>query len=273
MTARLGVIGDPIAHSLSPLIHNAWLKAAGIDAQYDAIHVSEGELPAALARLSTEGAIGLNITMPHKHAALEAAASASEAAQKIGAANTLTRTGNGTWIADNTDAPGFLRALANAGISDLAGCKTLVLGAGGSARAIVYALYESGAQICLLNRTVERARALLDDIAPDKAVHGPLEQIGDKLSDADLVINTTSAGHSGAFIPLTQGAGRLFMDISYGAAANGQLAHAEQMGWQVRDGLPMLVTQAAESFRIWFGQMPDTNIAMAQCRKAVEARK
>ncbi len=272
MTDRLGVIGDPVAHSLSPLIHNPWLQAAGIDARYEAIHVPDGQLPDALDRLYKEGVVGLNVTLPHKQAALAAAASASEAASRIGAANTLSRGENGTWLADNTDAPGVLKALEMAGLAELSGCRTLVLGAGGSARAVVYALSESGAEITLLNRTLERAGALLTEIAPGNTVYGPLSGLPDKLNAADLVINTTSGGHSGQMHTLTQGGGRLFLDISYGPAAAAQLAHADEMGWQVRDGLTMLVAQAAESFRIWFGQMPDTQAALVRCRQAVEAR-
>lgn len=270
MTRILGVIGDPIAHSLSPLIHNAWLDEAGIDARYDPIQVMQGALKSTLDDLANRAAVGVNVTLPHKHDALALAVQASPAAEKIGAANTLTLSDDGNWHADNTDAPGLLRALGMTGIDDTANMQVLVLGAGGSARAAVYALTAAGAKVTILNRTLERAAALNDDVGNEDSVYGSTDVLVEKAASADLVINTTSGGYAGHIHHLPVGDGRLFLDISYGSAAAQQLAHASAQNWQVQDGLGMLVAQAAESFNIWFGQMPETESALTRCRVAVE---
>ncbi len=271
MTRLLGVIGDPINHSLSPLIHNAWLRAAGFDATYEAMQVAKGELPAALETLSEGGVMGLNVTLPHKHAALEAATTRSDTAAKIGAANTLTPLPGGGWQADNTDVPGFLYALGQSGFGELAGKRILVFGAGGSARAVVFGLSQGGASLTILNRTEARAAALSTELTQNKARHGPMSAYRDYLPSADLVINTTSMGYSGDVLDLEAGRDRLFVDISYGKIAASQLSHAEAQGWQTMDGLAMLVAQAAESFEIWFNVRPDIDQALQRCRTVVDA--
>ena len=270
MTGLLGVIGDPIAHSLSPLIHTHWLAAAGIDATYIAMHVKAGDFSDHIHALERQPVVGVNITLPHKLAALAIADEASPAAQAIGAVNTLTRH-EGCWLGDNTDAPGFLAALAMAGAVELAGRRVLVLGAGGSARAVVYALTGAGAVLTILNRTPERAAALSAEITGGRAVHGGLDPSPQQWGAADIVINTTSRGHGGEGFDLPPGRGRLFFDLSYGAPARNQLSSAAAADWQVQDGLAMLVAQAAESFHIWFGVRPDMSSALALCRQKVEA--
>jgi len=271
MTRLLGVIGDPIAHSLSPLIHNAWLRDAGIDATYEAMQVAEGDLPHALNTLRDRAAIGVNITLPHKHAALIAAKQSSMDAALIGAANTLTLLGDGVWHADNTDGLGFMAALKPAGFNDVNGKKTTVLGAGGSARAIVHALHEGGADLIILNRTVSRAKDLSTELTDGNAVYGSIDQLTEYTSESAIVINTASFGHSGNHFDLETSDGQLFFDISYGKVAAPQLAHAAAQGWQTVDGLSMLVAQAAESFNIWFGERPNVERALERCRKIVEA--
>lgn len=269
MTKLLGVIGDPIAHSLSPLIHNGWLRDLGFDATYEAMQVAEGTLPEALSTLAQRNTVGVNVTLPHKTAALEAATTRSPAAETIGAANTLTLT-NGAWHADNTDAPGFLEAL---GRVDPYKDKVLVLGAGGSARALVYALTGLGIPVRVLNRTEAKAAALVRELGGSKTVYGSIRQYSEYIEDATIVINTTSMGYSGDALDLPAGSDRLFFDISYGKIAASQLAHAEAMGWQTRDGLTMLVAQAAFSFEIWFGERPDIEAGLRRCNLAVEALK
>lgn len=271
MTKLLGVIGDPISHSLSPLIHNGWLREFGFKATYEAMHVPAGELGTALETLATRDVVGLNVTLPHKLDALARAATATERAVKIGAANTLTLQSDGSWSADNTDAPGFLSSLKDAVPSgDLSAEKVLLLGAGGSARAVAYALNEQGVDLTILNRTPSKAQALSDEFTASKAAYGQLIWYTEYLGSATIVINTTSGGHSGDIIETGSGDDRLFYDISYGAAAKAQLVHAEQNGWHVRDGLSMLVAQAAESFRIWFGEEPDRISALKRCQTALE---
>ena len=269
MTKLLGVIGDPIAHSMSPLIHNGWLRDLRIDATYEAMHVPEGAFPDAIETLSKRDTLGVNVTLPHKSSALAAAATSSPAAKAIGAANTLTFDGD-SWHADNTDAPGFLEAL---GSIDPYTDKVVLLGAGGSARALVYALTGLGVPVRILNRTESKAAALASELGSDKAVHGSINQYREYIEDATIVINTTSMGYSGDIVALPEGRDRQFFDISYGKVAVPQLAHAEAMGWRVRDGLTMLVAQAAFSFEIWFGEKPDMKSGLRRCMLAMEALK
>ena len=273
MTQELFVIGDPIEQSLSPTIHSLWIEAAGIDAHYRRLHVPTGEAPQYLEKLAADGTKGINVTMPHKTPALEASVSASLAATGIGAANTLTALPEGGWHADNTDAPGLLNALSLAGVDDIASKTILIIGAGGAARAAVYALHQAGASLIILNRTASRAADLAESLTKGAARSGGLSGLGAETREIDLVVNTAGAGHAGGTLDLPDGDGRLFLDISYGTAVTSQLDAARQKGWRTADGLGMLVAQAAESFNIWFGIRPDLEAALRVCRAAVEARQ
>lgn len=268
MTKLLGVIGDPIAHSMSPLIHNGWLRDMGFDATYEAMHVAGGAFDEALLTLSKRDILGVNVTLPHKGAALTAAREVSAAAAKIGAANTLTYLGDQVWRADNTDAPGFLSAL---GPVDPGSEKILILGAGGSARALVYALAGAGFDVTILNRTESKAEQLAQELGNRKTVYGSLVQRADYLDAATIVINTTSMGYSDQVFELSNGRERLFFDISYGKIAAPQIAVARESGWRVKDGLSMLVAQAAFSFEIWFGEKPDLGAGLRRCEMALRA--
>lgn len=268
MTKLLGVIGDPIAHSLSPLIHNGWLRDMGIDAVYEAMQVAAGDLPNALKTLSDRDILGVNVTLPHKTDALAAAVTASEAAVKIGAANTLSYQSDDNWSAENTDAPGFLSALGSFNPDT---DSFVIFGAGGSARALVYALSERGAKVAILNRTVSKAKSLAGELGNQHTVYASIDQYTDFVRNASIVINTTSMGYSGQTLNLEAGKGRLFFDISYGKAAAQSIAQAQASGWQTRDGLTMLVAQAALSFEIWFGEAPDLEAGLRRCRLALEA--
>ena len=268
MTKLLGVIGDPISHSLSPLIHNGWLRDNRIDAAYEAMHVSAGEIGSALETLESRDILGVNVTLPHKHDALAACTEATLAAAKIGAANTLTFKAPGEWHADNTDAPGFMQAL---GAIDAKKERVLILGAGGSARAIVFALTNDCIPITLLNRTVSKAEALARELGTDQTSFGDITQYKEYIESSTIVINTTSMGYDGNILELPAGHKRTFFDISYGKVAAPQLGHAAERGWQVKDGLSMLVAQAAFSFKSWFGMMPDLDKALQRCQAAVKA--
>lgn len=270
MTALLGVIGDPVVHSLSPLIHNSWLRSAGLDAVYEALQVARGDLQPSLDALERRGALGFNITLPHKQEALKIAQKATPIAAKIGAANTLKRLSTGGWQAENTDYSGFLTALKAQSEQDIASKNVLVLGAGGAARAIVHALTEKGAYPLILNRTVDKAKALAKELGGPDARYGSLEACYDEIASVSLIINTLSLGHQGKYLDLPRGGERLFFDISYGAAAKAQLTHASTMGWRICDGIDMLVGQAAASFEIWFESVPETQPAIDRCRHIVE---
>ncbi len=269
MTHLLAVIGDPVSHSLSPLIHNQWLRDHGIDGRYMGLEIKADNLAAALADLHSRSFRGLNVTLPHKRAALACATTASGLARRLGAANTLVRSEEG-WRAENTDAPGFSMTLDFADI-DVAGKRTVVLGAGGSARAIVDVLASRGADLVIINRTAEHAETLARELAP-AATLAPIERMQSVLACADLVINTLSIGHIGADFALPAACpGSIYYDISYGRAAQGGLAAARAAGWRSLDGLGMLVAQAALSFELWFGVQPDMAGAHARARKVLEA--
>lgn len=268
MTHLLGVVGDPVAHSLSPFIHNGWLRAHQIDAVYSAFEIKAGELGSGLESLAQQGVIGLNVTLPHKEEAMRLAASVSGTAHRLGAVNFLVRRDEG-WIGDNTDAPGFGMTL-DFGDIEVSGRNVFLLGAGGSARAVASVLTDRGARLTICNRTVSRAEALARDLAPGARVRS-LDDGLRKLSSAALVINTLSSGHSGGGLELPSSSGGIFYDISYGKGAAAALIEARAKGWRALDGLGMLVAQAAISFEHWFGVKPDMAEAHARCRKLVEA--
>lgn len=269
MTRLLGVIGDPVAHSLSPYIHNHWLRENGIDAVYAALEVKADQLAASLESFRAHGATGLNVTLPHKENILRLAATASDTARRLGAANTLVRTPQGQWHAENTDAPGFALTL-DYGDINVSGREVFLLGAGGSARAIADVLTRRGARLTLCNRTIARAECLALDLAPAARILS-LEDGLAQLSRASVVISTLSLGHAGAALHLPQSAGGIFYDISYGKGAAATLAEARLKGWRTLDGLGMLVAQASLSFGLWFGAAPDLAAAHARARLLLEA--
>jgi len=255
---RLAVIGQPIAHSRSPAMHTVAFEALGIvdEWSYEAIEVAPEAFVERTEALADAGYVGANVTVPHKQAALELAARASETAREIGAANTLSFAGEIS--ADNTDAAGLLGALP----SPPRGMRALVLGAGGAARAAVWALVREGATVEIWNRTTSKARELAAELGGTAAdaVATP---------DYDLIVNATSVGMDPAAAP--SGGGDLktlpldadglhdrqvVVDLVYGSSET-QLAHAARTrGAVVVDGLEVLVHQGAESFRIWTGLAP-----------------
>jgi shikimate dehydrogenase len=272
-TRLYGVIGDPVSHSLSPLIHNRWLQQAGIDAAYVALHLQSADPAADIRSLARAGFSGLNITLPHKRAALEASEFVSPEAKAIGAANTLKREDAGGWKAHNTDAAGFFEALQAALGADVKGRRVVLVGAGGAARAAAYELTRRGASLAIVNRSKANADTLAKDLAPG-AETAELGRLGDMAERADIVVNSASLGHAGASLPaLPAGKHRPFLDMSYGKAAQGALAQARAAGWTPHDGLRMLVGQAAASFQVWFGLVPDTDAALKACQAVVAARR
>jgi shikimate dehydrogenase len=245
----LGVCGWPVAHSRSPQMHNAALAAAGLDDwRYLRLPLPPELFAETVRALPAAGFRGVNVTIPHKHAALALADRASDAARAIGAANTLTFE-DGAIAADNTDAPGLLAALP----FSPAGRTALVLGAGGAGRAAAWALLSAGAaDVAIWNRTAQRARALADDLGA-RAVEAP--------GAADIVVNCTSVGlhHPDATfkaLPLHAdelSAGSLVVDMVYRAGGTQLLEAARTRGARVVDGLEILVAQGAASFERWTG--------------------
>jgi shikimate dehydrogenase len=248
---RLGVIGWPVAHSRSPAIHNAALREVGLDGWRYQLLPLPGELLAETIRaLPGAGFRGVNVTIPHKSAALGLADRATVRARAIGAANTLTFDADGTIHAENTDAPALIGALP----FDIVGGTALVLGAGGSARAAIWALRDAGArEVRVWNRTPERAQRLGDELGAS-AVRDA--------APADLLVNCTSVGLDGSattFEQLPVSAGQLsryrcVVDLVYSEGGTALLRAARACSVPVVDGLQLLVGQGALSFELFTGQ-------------------
>ena len=251
------VVGWPVRHSRSPVIHGHWIEQYRLDAVYRREEIAPESFADFIARLSERGYVGANITIPHKEAALTMS-EPDDRAQAVGAANTLTF-GPGGIHADNTDVPGLLEALR----IDPAGRSALVLGAGGAARAAVYAL--RGADVAVWNRTRERAERLVADLG-GRVVERP--------GRAEIVVNCTSVGlrpGDAAFkrLPLdadTFGVGSHVVDMVYRAGDTELIAEARRRGAQVVTGLEILVAQGASSFERW----TDRTAPRAVMRAAVE---
>ena len=269
--SKFAVLGQPIAHSRSPQIHQWFAEQSGKTLDYARIEVSPEEFPATLARLHAEGYRGLNVTLPHKLAALEGALEKSERAQLAGAANTLTAIAGG-WRADTTDGEGLLRDLKdNLGLA-LRGKRVLLLGAGGAARSVLPALLaEQPAVLTLSSRTPWRVEKLAADFKALGPIR-PATHLSLKGDRYDLVINATSAGYEGQAPRL---AGNLLApdaacyDMSYGKAFEPFRGWAIKAGAsRISDGLGMLVEQAASSFALWHGARPATRGVIAKLRSA-----
>lgn len=248
MTLRAGVAGQPIAHSLSPLIHTAWIAAAGLDAEYRAFGPADA---AGFADLVAEGRVGrlrgLNVTAPFKEQALALADAASATARTCGSANLLVFE-NSRVRADSTDGVGLMAALAEqAPELDVRGQTVVVLGAGGAARAAVAALKGAGAEVGVLNRTRARAALLAQDL-------GAAVVEADALSGAVLVVNALSVPPEIDLSRLREDA--VLMDMTYRPLVTPFLTQGRARGLTIVDGLAMLIGQARPSFRAIFGIEP-----------------
>ena len=269
MTERFAVLGQPVAHSLSPQIHESFAQQFGLSLSYEKLEVAPDQFAATLARLHAEGYRGLNVTLPHKLAALAAAVEKTPRAELAGAANTLVRAGTG-WRADNTDGEGLVRDLRGNHWLSLAGKRVLLLGAGGAARgALKPLLDEHPAQLVISSRTPWTVEKLAEEFK----AHGPVRpstHLALKGDRFDLVINATSAGHDGVVPRLPDrllNEGGACYDLSYGKAfepfRDWALGHGARV---VADGLGMLVEQAAASFELWHGKRPRTQPVIASLR-------
>jgi len=264
---RACVIGWPVEHSRSPLIHRYWLKQYGIDGAYEKEAVRPEDFAAFVGALAEHRYVGANVTLPHKEAALRLARSADEAAIAIGAANTLWLDAEGTLHASNTDAYGFMTNLDaeapqwNEGLG-----AAMVLGAGGAARAILYGLIKvTDAKLLLANRTRARAEALAHVFGPRVEVMD-WEKRNDALATCGLLVNTTSLGMTGQapldidLAALPQDA--VVADIVYTPLLTPLLVAAAKRGNPTVDGLGMLLHQAVPGFERWFGVRPEVTPAL-----------
>jgi shikimate dehydrogenase len=265
------IIGWPAGHSRSPLIHNHWIRQHGIAGEYRKEAVPPEEFAAFLASLGERGYVGANVTIPHKEAAL-ALSTPDARANTVGAANTLWRDG-ATLRSTNTDVEGFLGNLDAAAPGWDRGLQSVVvLGAGGSARAVLFGLIERGVpRIHLVNRTHERSQALAERFGA-AVVPSPWEEAGALLGSAGLLVNSTSLGMKGQ-PPLGIDVGLLpanavVADLVYVPLVTPLLAAARARGLATADGLGMLLHQAVRGFSLWFGVKPAVT---AELRALVEA--
>ena len=257
---RLGVLGWPVAHSRSPAMHNAALASLGMDGwRYQRLPVPPRLFAETTSALRASGFVGANVTIPHKRAALELADHVGDTARAIGAANTLEFADDGTIAAQNTDGPALIAALG----SSPRGARAIVLGAGGSARAAIWALQQGGAaDIAVWNRTTERAGELADELGV-RAVRGP--------EAADLLINCTSIGleRSASDDAALNQLGLTFdqvgeysyvVDLVYRSGSTPLLAAATAHGSRTLDGVAILVAQGALSFELWTGRQAPVEV-------------
>jgi len=267
-----GVIGDPIEHSLSPVMHNAAFEALGLDAIYLAFRVAEHELGDAIRGAKSLGIAGLNVTIPLKEKAL-AFVDADDVATRIGAINTIDFT-SGTPTGYNTDGIGALTVLKER-VGEIRGKEVLILGAGGAARAIAFYLDAEGARLTIANRTEDRAAMLASSLHNADFISLREEELKRHIRDADILINTTPVGMYPRADATLVNAGMMHselvvFDIVYNPAETKLLREAKKAGVQtIIEGVKMLVYQGAASFRIWTGMEPPVEVMESAVRKAL----
>ncbi|PWK63420.1 shikimate dehydrogenase [Aminobacter sp. AP02] len=256
------VCGHPIAHSRSPIIHGHWLDSYGIDGSYAAIDVAPADLLNFLGGLAAAGYRGGNVTIPHKEVAFASVQRRDEAAEQIGAVNTLWFEDGVLW-GGNTDAYGFAANLDHLAPGWTKGDVAVVLGAGGASRAIIHALKQRGFKdIRIVNRTVGRARELVDQFGAGVSAHAQAATT-ELLVDASLLVNTTALGmHGNEGLPADPASlpgHAIVTDIVYVPLETPLLAAAKARGLKTVDGLGMLLHQAVPGFELWFGHRPEVS--------------
>jgi shikimate dehydrogenase len=281
-TRLLGVYGHPIGHSLSPVMQNAALKDLGLDYVYLAFDIDPLRLDQAVQAIGALGFAGVNVTIPHKENVTAFLDEVSREARLIGSVNTISNK-DGRLLGESTDGIGFLRALCAAG-AEVKGKKAVVLGAGGSARAVLYTLVTSGASVIVANRTQERgeelARRINDVTSPGSvnAIQLTPDSLKEAVGSADILVNCTSVGmwpeidatpcpedllHSGLFV----------YDLIYNPLRTRLIQDAERVGATAINGLKMLVYQGAASFKIWTGQDAPVDVMEKAALDEMERRK
>src|SRR5881394_2466502 len=271
---RLGVLGDPVAHSLSPQMQNAALRACKIDMQYARFHIRANELRSALRSLRALDFVGVNLTVPHKIAAFAQMDHVEESASRAGAVNTI-RVRDRKLLGSNTDGEGFLRAIRSEFSVDLRDLRVMIVGAGGGTGCAIawQCALENCERLVLVNRTLEKANALADRLRPfftEARVLGPVARLEAvaweesvlrmQLGDIDLIVNATPLGMNSSDptpIPARLLAPHhMVFDCVYGPSKTALLRAAEQAGARITNGISMLLHQGALSFSIWFDCEP-----------------
>ncbi|RJS73047.1 MAG: shikimate dehydrogenase [Candidatus Syntrophoarchaeum sp. WYZ-LMO15] len=274
MIRVFGVIGDPIGHSLSPVMHNAAYRALGLECTYIPFRVDRKDLPDAIRGAKALGIQGLNVTVPHKEAVMELV-DPDPLAERIGAVNTIDLLhGKGY----NTDAIGIKRSLEEEGLN-LKGACVLLLGAGGAARAAAFSCLEGGARLIISNRTRSRGEKLASELGGSvKAIGLERNEIASVIPGCDILINTTSVGMYPEVdkIPIDPDLlhkDLIVFDIVYNPPLTGLLREAKQRGCKTIDGVKMLVYQGAASFKIWFGFDPPVDVMEGAVRSALRDKE
>jgi len=265
---RLAVFGSHVGNSSSPAIHALFAKQCGLPVDYRAIEANPENFANLLQDLAAQGAAGCNITVPLKYQAWKLAKRVSLSAQRAQAVNTLVFEHTNDWYGDSTDGRGLVQDIsANLG-RELSGARLCIIGAGGAAASVLGDLLDTvPAGIVIANRTLERALEL-QQMFGSEVMACSLDELGD-LTPFDLVINASSAGHSGGRVELPMTMFRcnsLCYDLNYGTAAEPLRAYCGNKAIQYQDGFGMLVEQAALSFELWTGQMPDTAPVLKELR-------
>jgi shikimate dehydrogenase len=276
---RYAVIGNPVAHSRSPAIHAAFARQTGQALVYERVFSPLDGFEATLQAFATAGGLGCNVTVPFKRAAAALALRVTPRAALAGAANVLSRDDDG-WRADNTDGVGLVRDIEQGAGRPLAGCRVLLIGAGGAGAGVLGPLLAARpALVVVANRTADKALELVRRHADWAQNHGCLVRACG-LADAaaggafDVILNASASSLQGAASPVSAAVlcpGSLAVDLMYGPAAQPWLAWAQAHGAVGRDGLGMLVEQAAEAFCLWRGLRPDTAPVLRDLRAEVDA--
>jgi len=274
---RVGVIGDPVAHSISPAMQQPALDVLGVAATYERWHTPAADLKGRISGLRASNVLGANVTVPHKQAVKPLVDEISDLAMRAGAVNTIVNRG-GSLFGDNTDVYGFTTSLLEA-CPDACGREALVLGAGGAARAVALGLAEAGVTgITIHNRDVERAHRLAADLEPiDIQVSESTTDLGKALSAAAILVNATSLGWHTGETPLgpewlsALPAKALVVDLTYRDTE--LLLTARERGLSTLDGLPMLVHQGARALELWTGRRAPVEVMMTAALAAREPRR
>jgi len=273
------IFGDPVEQTLSPPMHNAAFEALSLDMVYVPFHITPEKLPSAVQAIKTLGIIGVNITIPHKQKVMELIDEVDDQARLIGSVNTIVNR-DGLLTGYNTDGQGYLMSLAKETGFDVHDNSVVILGAGGTARAIAYNLLKAKAsRLLIANRTVENAEALRDDlreIFPQAHIDASGLKIAPELSQADLLVNTTSLGmmgKGGGHLPIdiaTLPSSAIVSDIVFKPLHTPLLVEAERRGLKIHTGLGMLVCQGALGFELWTGREAPVELMLAAAREALE---
>jgi len=274
VTERVGLIGWPVEHSVSPAMHNAAFEALGLDWHYDLLPVRPGAVERDLSELVKQGYRGFNVTVPHKQMVMALVDRQSEGARRIGAANTLIVGLDGELHAANTDAPGFWADLSEHGVSHPP-ADALILGTGGSARAVSYALLSEGWRVRILSRDDARAEEFARSRGDERARALPRADLAARAPEMALVVNCTPVGMWPQVdaspwpqeVPIPRGAA--VYDLVYNPARTALMTQAEAAGARAIGGLGMLVRQGAIAFQLWTGHEPPLDVMRAAAEKSL----